>query len=64
MRAGAAEVGEDGVVGAACFLQGVGEDGEAGGIEMAGRQISLFVGGLGQAGHVKGEQNRGKSDRA
>src|SRR4051794_21087093 len=43
-----AEVLEDGVVGAAGFLEGVGQDGEAGWVEVAAGENALVVGRLGE----------------
>ena len=48
MRPRPAQVAEDGGVGAAGVFQGVGKDGEAGGVKGAGGQGAVVVGGLGQ----------------
>jgi hypothetical protein len=44
---------EDGLVLAAGFFKSVGKDSEACGVEFAGWQGTLFVGGCGKAGHVR-----------
>jgi hypothetical protein len=45
------KVPEDLVVLAASVLKCVGKDGQAGGVEVAGGQEAVVVGGLGQADH-------------
>ena len=55
MRAGAAEVSENVAVPAARFFQRIGKHGQAGGVQSAGRQGSLLVGGGGEVTHGWGE---------
>ena len=43
MRPRTAKVSEDSVVGAAGFLQGVGQDGEPGGVQFTGGEDALVV---------------------
>src|SRR5262249_55932144 len=54
MGPGAAEVSEQFAVGAARFLQGVGQEAEAGGLEFARGQRPFLVGGPGQRGNIGG----------
>jgi hypothetical protein len=51
-------------VGAASLFEGVGEDGEASGVEGAGREGAVFVGGLGQGDHLGRPPGGRESDRA
>ena len=46
-----AQVIEDGGIVATGFFEGVGKDGEAGGVQFAGGQGTLFVGGGGEVSH-------------